>query len=194
MLHPEFQVNAGLKTWETDACAPLVVQPQAVEPVWRGLAERAEAIGYQRPSFATTNDPDLRLVADGRVIRPLSIDGNRYVFALPAGATSVRMLSRATVPSYLTAYQDDWRHLGVAIRRIVVRNDGGVTDLPPDHPGFARGWHAVERDDATMWRWMNGDAVVPMPEAHGPTLVEVHVGIAMTHLLGAAPATDRLAA
>ena len=31
VLHPEFHVNAGLKCWEADACAPLGVSPTAVE-------------------------------------------------------------------------------------------------------------------------------------------------------------------
>ena len=32
VLHPEFTINAGLKAWETHACAPLTVQPEAVRP------------------------------------------------------------------------------------------------------------------------------------------------------------------
>ena len=181
VLHPEFQVNAGLKCWEIDACAPLAVSQPAVEPVWRDLVQRAEMLGYQRHEYAMTNDPDLRLIADGRVVRPLSGDGNRYVFTLPAGVSSVRLASRASVPSYFEAYRDDWRHLGVAIRRIVVRDNAGLVEIPPDHPGLTRGWHAVERNDATMWRWMNGDAVLPIAATDGPAMVEVHVGIAMTH-------------
>ena len=45
VLHPEFHVNAGLRCWETDACAPLAVSAEAVEPVWRKLASRAEDFG-----------------------------------------------------------------------------------------------------------------------------------------------------
>jgi hypothetical protein len=194
VLHPEFHVNAGLKHWEKDACAPLAVSEAAVEPVWRRLAERAESLGFARPQPVMTDDPDLRVVANGRTIRPLSRDGNRYVFAVPAGVSSVRLASRATVPSYLTAYVDDWRHLGVAVRRIVVRDSAGVTELPPDHPSLTRGWYRVERDNATMWRWMNGDAVVPMPETTGPVLVEVHVGMSMTHVVEDSGVQDRLAA
>ena len=45
VLHPEFHVNAGLRCWDTDACAPLTVSADAVEPVWRDLADRAEFAG-----------------------------------------------------------------------------------------------------------------------------------------------------
>lgn len=193
VLHPEFAVNAGLKCWETDACAPLTVSQELVKPIWDRLVERAESLGYQRAEFATTTDPELRLVADGRVIRPLSSDANRYVFTLPAGVASVRMTSRASVPSYFEAYLDDWRHLGVAVRRIVVRDSSGLIEIPPDHPGLTQGWHNVERDAATMWRWMNGDAVLPIGPTDGPVMVEIQVGMAMKHVVEAV-AQGRLAA
>jgi len=183
VLHPEFQVNAHLQCWQTDACAPLTVSREAVKPIWQSLVDRAESLGYQRAEYAMTTDPELRLVADGRVIRPLSSDGNRYVFTLPAEVSSVRLVSRASVPSSFEAYVDDWRRLGVAIRRIVVRDSTGLTEIPPDHPGLTRGWYLVEQDDATMWRWMNGDAVLPIQSAEGPAMVEVQVGIAMKHIV-----------
>ena len=54
ILHPEFHVNAGLRCWETDACAPLVVTPDAVRPIWQTFADRAVTMGYQPPTFATS--------------------------------------------------------------------------------------------------------------------------------------------
>ena len=193
MLHPDFEVNANLKCWETDACAPLAVSAEIVKPIHDRLADRAGSLGYRRQDVATSTDPELRLVADGRVIRPLSSDANRYVFTLPAGVSSVRLTSRAGVPSYFEAYLDDWRQLGVAVRRIVVRDSVGLTELPPDHPGLTQGWHKVEHDDATMWRWTNGDAVLPIGPTQAPTLVEVQVGMVMKHVVENA-AQDRLAA
>ena len=193
MLHPDFEVNANLKCWETDACAPLAVSAEIVKPIHDRLADRAGSLGYRRQDVATSTDPELRLVADGRVIRPLSSDANRYVFTLPAGVSSVRLTSRAGVPSYFEAYLDDWRQLGVAVRRIVVRDSVGLIELPPDHPGLTQGWHKVEHDDATMWRWTNGDAVLPIGPTQAPTLVEIQVGMVMKHAVQDA-AQDRLAA
>jgi hypothetical protein len=112
---------------------------------------------------------------------------------LPAGVSSVRLTSRVSVPSYFEAYLDDWRQLGVAVRRIVVRDSAGLVEIPPDHPGLTQGWHKVEQDDATMWRWMNGDAVLPIGPTEAPTLVEVQVGMVMQHVVEDA-AQDRLAA
>lgn len=183
VLHPEFHLNAHLKCWETDACAPLAVSQEMVRPVWQSLVERAESLGYQRPDFATTTDPELRLVVDGRAIRPLSSDAGRYVFTLPAGTASVHLTSRASVPSHFEAYRDDWRHLGVAVRRIVVRDSTGTTELPPDHPGLTQGWHKVERNASTMWRWMDGDAVLPVRPTDGPALLEIHVASVMKHVV-----------
>ncbi len=195
VLHPEFEVNASLSCWETDACAPLTVAPDLVEPVWRLLADRAAALGYTHDDRTTTQDPDLHLMVNGRRVRPLSTADNRYVFAVPAGADSVRLASRATVPSELRAYVDDWRHLGVAIRRITVSSNEGRFDISPDHPELTSGWHGVERDDANMWRWMNGDAVLPLPKLDGLLMVEVQVGMSMTHVLPEAAANvARLAA
>jgi hypothetical protein len=193
VLHPDFAVNTHLKCWETDACAPLTVAPDAVKPVWQSLADRAETLGYQRDEYETTTDPDLHLIADGRVIRPLAAQGDRYVFTLPAGAAAVRLASRASVPSQFEAYLDDWRQLGVAVRRILVRDAAGVLEIAADHPSLSDGWYQLESDDAAMWRWMNGDALLPIAATDGPAIVEVHVGIAMKHVV--APVNDaRLAA
>lgn len=194
VLHPEFTVNAGLKRWETDACAPLTVAQELVKPIWHRLAQRAESFGYRRPDQATIDDPGLSLIADGRTIRPISNDAGRYIFMLPAGASSLRLASRTGVPSYWEAYLDDWRQLGVAVRRITVRDSAGLTEIPPDHPGLTGGWHAVERDAVTMWRWTDGDAVLPIPPRDGPAVVEVQVGATMRYAIVETAEIRRLAA
>ena len=99
VLHPEFHVNAGLKSWEEHACAPFAIAPEVVEPEWRVLAARAERLGYIRPAVATTTDAALHLVADGRTIAPVSVSGARHVFVLPAGTNDVRVASRSAIPS-----------------------------------------------------------------------------------------------
>ena len=196
VLHPDCSVNAGLKCWETDACAPLTVAQEAVKPIWRRLLDRAVMLGHRRPELPTTTDPELQLVVDGRALQPIATHGHCHVFALPAGVSAVRLMSRSGVPSAFEPYLDDWRKLGVAIRRILVRDAAGITDIPMDHPGLGDGWHAVERDDATMWRWMNGNAVLALPETAGLATLEVHVGMTMRFAAEdhAAAERDRLAA
>ena len=149
VLHPEFHVNAGLKCWEEDACAPLAVSEEAVRPVWTTLASRAETLGYRQPDVVTTEDADMRLVANGRTIRPVSVRGERHMFVVPAGTSDVRLVSRIAIPSDGAPWVDDWRRLGVAVKRIVVRSDDGLLDIPADHPALADGWYKAERDAAT---------------------------------------------
>ena len=163
VLHPEFHVSAGLRCWETDACAPLAVSATAVAPVWTRLAELAAAQGYVQPSHATTDDPDLHLIAGGRVIRPVSVTGKRHVFVLPRGTDSVTIASRIGWATDRVPYSNDWRRLGVALSRIVVSRGADRIDVPLDHPLLTGGWHAPERSDAALWRWTTGAAVLPIP-------------------------------
>ena len=185
ILHPEFHVNAGLKCWELDACAPLAVGPAAVEPVWCELANRAESLGYERLVIDTTDEPDLHIVADERVIRPISIQGDRYLLVIPAGVATTRLASRASAPSLLTPYVDDRRRLGVAVRHISVQGPEGVTDYPADHPVLSKGWFEVEGDGGTTWRWTNGNASLPITNNKDPLIVEVQV--AMRHAYALEP-------
>ncbi|HET8995946.1 MAG TPA: Hint domain-containing protein, partial [Acetobacteraceae bacterium] len=189
VLHPEFQVNTGLKHWAEHACAPLTVAPDAVEPVWRRLATRARALGCSPPNRATTEDPLLRVQVQGRTLRSLACRNGRAVFALPPGTQAVRLTSRSTVPSHTQPWVDDWRRLGVAVRRLELRCGGDRMPIALDGPGLAAGWHAVERDDASMWRWTNGDAVVDLLDCSGPMLLEVDVAITLRYPVADAQGT-----
>lgn len=188
VLHPEFTLNASLKCWESDACAPLAVDQGTVAPVWQELAWRAAKLGYQPEAFATTCDPALRLVADGRSIRPMAVEDGRHIFVLPGGVRSVRLVSRAGIAADHTPCLDDFRRLGVRVDRIVLRAGCEQTELPADHPGLRRGWHAAEQEGGRLWRWTDGDALLPFGTTQA-TVVEVWVGDVMTYRLpSAAPA------
>lgn len=193
VLHPEFQVNAGLKCWVEDACAPLAVSPATVEPVWRRVAERAEWLGYAPPCHETTDDAELRLLVDGRTIHAVSTDRGRYVFVVPA-TSSVRLVSRAVIPSDVVPCLDDFRSLGVAISRIVMRVSDEEIVIPVDHPTLSRGWHAVERGGGRMWRWTDGDAELPIGRSAGSVMLEVHVAHAETYIVGASSVLPRMVA
>ncbi len=194
MLHPEFHVNAGLNCWEQDACAPLAVSDTAVHPVWQKLASRATALGFTQPEILTTNDADLHLVAAGRVFRPISAHANRFVFVLPAGVSDVHLTSRAGSPADVRPWLEDHRQLGVAVSRIVVRGGTDFTDVAIDHPALRRGWHAVETEERGMWRWTNGNAVLPIGGNNGPVTVEVHVRQTSNYLVAMSQSAARLAA
>jgi hypothetical protein len=194
LLHPEFHINTGLKCWEVDACAPLAAGPAVVEPIWRTLADRATALGYQPASISTTEDPDLHIVADGKPIRSVSAHRDCHRFVIPAGTVTTRLASRASAPSLLTPYLGDQRRLGVAVTRIAVRACADEMDYPADHPALSDGWFAAETDGHTRWRWTNGNASLPIATSDEPMLLEVHLGGANRYALQSEPAACRRAA
>ena len=108
----------------------------------------------------------------------------------------MRLISRSGAPSDLVPYPADRRRLGVAVQRITVRSRDGLNEIPPDHPGLSRGWHEAERDGGLVWRWTNGDAVVPLSEVTGPAVLEIQLAGTMSYVVDAVPvdATGGLAA
>ena len=194
VLHPEFQVNAGLKCWQEDACAPLAIDAEKVAPIWRQLAERAEALGYVAPALTTTHDADIHLVANGRRLRPVAATNGRYTFMLPAGVSDLRLASRATAPADLNPLSGDWRPLGVAVRTMTLRIGGNHQVIPADYPGLTQGWHTAEKDDRDIWRWTTGEAVLPLDTAAGPAMLDIELGQVGSYILARSASEQRLAA
>ena len=183
MLHPEFHVNAGLRCWETDACAPLVVSQAVVGPIWEQIASRAEAFGYQRPVHVTTSDADIHLMVDGKAIYPMSVKAGRHAFMLPRNARSVRLMSRIDIPGDLNPGLDDWRRLGVRVAGMTMRGGDTWLDIPADHPVLRSGWHPVERHAASIWRWTNGDALLPIATDDEPAVLDIMIDETMEYRL-----------
>jgi hypothetical protein len=139
-LHPDF----ALRVWDEAACARLVTHGPILEAVRRRLLALAVGLGH-----ALTDDPDLRLLADGRMLRP-NLVGGRYSFRLPAQTRFVRLLSRVVVPAHTNPASSDYRRLGVAVAGLWL--DGRVA------PGRLRldGWQQAE----PAWQWTDGDALL----------------------------------
>lgn len=173
-LHPGLQDAAARSRRETLSCLPFYTEPARVRPVWHALAARAEDLGLPLPEVATTGDPDLCIVINTRCFTPIARDGDRYTFAVPAHAGSIRLRSRNAVPAELRPWLGDTRRLGAAVRRISVRRGMSHRDVAMDDPRLTDGWWDVERDAATMWRWTDGDAALPC--ADGPAIIEVLIG------------------
>jgi len=171
-LHPDLSGQAGR---EARSCAPFASTPDRVKPVWDRLASRAEHMGMGVTGRRTTADPDIRIEAAGRILRPIATDGDRTVFAVPAGCDAVRLLSRAASPADIQPWRDDRRSLGLSVRRISVRDGGAVTDLALDHPELRLGWWAVEHHGLAMVRWTDGDATIPIGSG-GARLLEITAG------------------
>jgi hypothetical protein len=173
-LHPVFEVNADSARWLTDACAPLVKIPEEADPIWRRLAERSEQIGFPLPSVQTVEGADLHIVADGRVIQPVSDGDARYIFAVPAGVKSVSLVSRFCIPAdKMPPSQRDSRRLGVCVHWIAIRTDDGESILAADHPALQDGWNDPETVGKTIWRWTDGAANVPWDNVCGSAVLTV---------------------
>jgi len=81
---------------------------------------------------------------------------------------------------------DDRRRLGVMIRRLTLRRGEDARSVPLDHPMLTEGWWAVERDGAAMWRWTDGDALLPLEG--GAAVLEVEAAGMARYPTGAAEA------
>ncbi|MCP1270264.1 hypothetical protein [Acetobacter cerevisiae] len=165
------------RCWAEDAAAPLMTAREAVEPLHRRLAQRAETLrtaqsevsGVQRdeaellPDAATlTTDPDLHLVTeDGAVLRKARTHNGCVVFMVPPHVRAVRLVSRASRPvDTIGPFVDDRRMLGVLIGRMMVQEG------------------AAETGQAA--RWTNGHAALALgarqPGALGLLSIEVLAG------------------
>ena len=185
LLHPNLTDETDYAARAAGSCAPFVSDEANVRPVWQRLAERAAALGQPAAALETTADAELRIVAKGRTLRPLYGENGLHIFALPKGATEVRVVSRAGAPADTRPWLDDRRRLGVCVERIVLRDAHEVREVPVNHPGLAQGWWAVERNGTALWRWTDGDAVLTLPASDGPAMLEIRAGNGgMTYLIG----------
>jgi hypothetical protein len=173
-LHVDFSMGPNAGRWLTDACAPLAKVPVDVEPIWSRLAARSEALGYSIPVVSTVDDPDVHIVADGQTLRAVSQNDSRYVFAVPAGVSSVTLMSRFCIPAdKMIAGNRDTRRLGVSAEWIAIRSDSHETIIPADHPGLTSGWNDSESDEKKSWRWTDGAARIPWENVTGPAVLTI---------------------
>ncbi len=183
-LHPEFGTPNDQMRRETESCAPFVADARRVAPVWRALARRARALGHVLPVAAATDDPALRLECGGRQLKPVVMDEERHVFALPRTTGLERLVSRATAPNVLRPWVEDRRSLGIMVRRLTLRQGHDVATIPLDHPRLCDGWWALERDGERHMRWTNGSAQLPLTTG-GPAILEVEFDALPGYVLAA---------
>jgi glycosyltransferase involved in cell wall biosynthesis len=113
-----------------------------------------ETRAIQQESVA---DPGLRLVVDGQVLLPVSVDQGLYVFRLTGPTRQIRLLSRAMVPALQAGGSPDGRRLGVGLRWLRLHGGGASITLRHDYRGLDEGFHAAEADV----RWTDGFALLP---------------------------------
>jgi hypothetical protein len=187
VLHPDFGARTTPRR-ETRSCLPFTWQPEVVRPIWSRLAALADAIGYKPACVATSDDPDLFIVNGLRRLTRLYKHSGQYAFLVPGATRDLRLRSRHAAPSATRPWLEDRRELGVMVQRMSIRDAGSRQDVALDSPALDDGWWAPEGDGATVWRWTNGDAVLPPVDA--PSVIEIFVGDTVPYPM--APAADQV--
>ena len=153
--------------------------PCDVDPIWHELATRASDLGWTLPRRPELNDdPDMRVIAGDRCLRPIVAGDGRYTFVIPPGDQPVRLLSRSARPCDLRPWVEDRRTLGVMVRRLRLRLGQDVRELAVDGPMLHQGWWAVEPGSEGPTRWTNGDALLPVT---GGGVLEVELAASMEY-------------
>ncbi|MBR0560626.1 Hint domain-containing protein [Neokomagataea anthophila] len=179
--------GSPVKSWEQDAAAPLASDMERVEPLFRALEQRADALGFARvPAVPVTQDAELMLRTNtGQTFEVLRCVEDSVFFRLPSGVSFVELLSRTSRPcDYVGPFCDDRRSLGVAVAGIMLHGLEGKSDLSAYRTDVeCPGWHACEHSEV---RWTSGAARIDLPSkmqdgiwalevkiaASGPYLVE----------------------
>jgi hypothetical protein len=146
--------NSG---WDQPAkapCAPVLTGGDVVDAVWQRLLDRTGP----RPHIPLTDEPDLHLLVDGRRLDAMHRDDGTYVFSLCAPPDDVRIASRSVVPQELGLARDA-RSLGVALRKIIVRQGTKFRIAKANDARLACGFHYFE--EANDFVWTDGDASSP---------------------------------
>ena len=156
----------ALRIWQAEACAKLVLGGVELEAARSWILQRAARLGH-----ATTNDPDLRLIADGLELRP-EMRGPVCRLRVPASAKGVRLLSRSGVPAELRHDSTDHRRLGVAVSHVVY----GGKEIPLTDQRLGIGWHDAEYSgEDVVWRWTDGEAELVLPGRRRVLDIEVAI-------------------
>ena len=157
------QLGSTPKSWQDNAAAPLCVERERVEAVFRQITAR---MGANWATPATAQNPELHLVTErGATIWPANCKNGTYNFMLPANTQAVHLVSRASRPADVVGpFVDDRRQMGVAVAEInllsAAKHQAVTAHLQAEKP---EGWHETDWTDCA---WTNGNATLPLPVQH----------------------------
>ena len=169
--------NSGWSQPPKPPIAPVLTGGAVVDAIWRRLLDRTGS----RPGVPLTEDPDLHLLVGGSRHDATTQASGIHIFGLPATPNPVRIISRACVPQELGLARDP-RSLGVALRRIVVRQGTRFRVMQAADVRLADGFHAFEAGNGL--RWTDGDAILPaalFEGFDGAVEVVLHLGGSMRY-------------
>jgi hypothetical protein len=166
-------------------CAPRA-EPESSEL----RAIRAQILAQGLVAGYATPDPDLRMMADRDILRPRSITGRVYRFAVPPGSRTLWLASRSWVPAETAAASQDHRRLGVAVERIILRLGELRLDLGSDAQALGEGFYAPEPSH----RWTDGMGrlhLKALRRVPGEAMLEVHLAETDLYYPATLAPTDR---
>jgi len=170
--------NSGWDLPPKPVCAPVLTGGLVVDAIWRRLLDRSGP----RAELPLTNDPDLHLLVNGERLDAVRTVRGEHLFRLPRAPETVRIVSRAAIPQELGMTRDP-RSLGVALRRIAMRQGTRCRLIEADDALLGSGFHSFEADNG--FRWTDGDAVVPaesLADFTGPTEIVLTVASTLQYL------------
>jgi hypothetical protein len=126
-----------------------------VDAAWQRFLDRAGP----RDTPPLTDDPDLHLIIDGQRVDARERCDGVYIFSLPSAPGSVFVASRAAIPSELGSVRDP-RSLGVALRRVAIRQGTKFMLFNAGDERLTKGFHDYEPSDNL--RWTDGHAELPI--------------------------------
>ncbi len=146
--------NAGWHLPSQPGCAPVLTGGPVVDAVWRRLLDHSGP----RPGFVLTDEPDLHLLLDGVRLDSVSSARSIHVFHLRGRPELACVSSRSGSPAELGLARDP-RMLGIAVRRIVLRQGALIRAIEASDATLAEGFHDFEVFN--RFRWTDGWAPLP---------------------------------
>jgi hypothetical protein len=147
--------NAGWDLPPPAPCAPVLTGGPLVDTVWQRLLNRTGP--FDLPPL--TDDADLHLIVDGTRLEARAQSAVAHIFHLPGHPKSVIIGSRAAAPAEL-GFARDPRCLGVALRRVTIRQGARFMLIDADDERLVAGFHDYE--PAENFRWTDGYAELPI--------------------------------
>ena len=160
---------ATLRGLAEPPCLDMLPVGPALMALRTSLARRASRPEFADPSpgppQSTWIEPDrsrpLRLfIEDQEIPAEPSGTGRRFNFLLPANTGPVRLHS----PAHASPAPKDTRRLGVCVVALTLDD----TPLALDGPAAGPGFHPLEGEEPSRWRWTNGDAWLVLPYSTTP--------------------------
>jgi hypothetical protein len=147
--------NSGWDLPPQEPYAPVLTGGPIVDTTWRRLLDRAGP----RNLPPMTDDADVHLVVDGQRVDATESDGMVRVFRLSRRPGSAHIASREVVPAEMGLARDP-RSVGVALRRIAVRQGTKFDVVLAKDARLTDGFHEYEAEGNL--RWTDGYAALPI--------------------------------